>query len=85
MERQEILQIIFNLLLVVIICIFIFTTVILVKNINLIKTDPLVIGMEKHNFSSCNCYDNDGLLWISNGQGFYHNSTLINYNRLIDS
>ncbi len=28
----------------------------LVKNVKEITTDPMIYGMEKHNFKSCTCY-----------------------------
>lgn len=38
------------------IALFIFAIVSLVKNIEEIRTDPIVYGMDKHEFSSCVCY-----------------------------
>ena len=38
------------------IALFIFATVVLIKNVEEIKTDPIVYGMEKHEFNSCVCY-----------------------------
>ncbi len=34
--------------------------ILLVKNIQEIKTDPMIYGMEKHDFNSCTCYSQDG-------------------------
>ncbi len=34
--------------------------VVISKNIEEIKTDPIVIGMEKHNFVHCSCQDTTG-------------------------
>lgn len=42
----------------------------LVKNKDIINKDALVIGMEKHGFESCQCTDDEGLEWYSNGPGF---------------
>jgi len=39
------------------IILFILAMVILVKNVNEIKKDPIIYGMEKHNFNSCSCTD----------------------------
>lgn len=39
------------------IILFILAMIILVKNINEIKKDPILYGMEKHNFNSCSCTD----------------------------
>lgn len=38
------------------IALFVFAILVLVKNVEEIKTDPIVYGMEKHEFSSCVCY-----------------------------
>ncbi len=39
------------------IILFLFAIIALAKNIKEIKTDPIIYGMEKHNFNSCTCYD----------------------------
>ena len=45
-------------------------TIILIKNKNIITSDPLIYGMNVHNFSSCQCTDNQGLQWTSKDTGF---------------
>ena len=40
---------------------FIIAIILLAKNIEEIRTDPIIYGMEKHEFSSCTCYADDGL------------------------
>lgn len=42
------------------IILFLIAIIALSKNIKEIKTDPIIYGMEKHEFSSCNCYKPDG-------------------------
>ena len=42
------------------IILFLLAIIALVKNINEIKTDPIIYGMEKHDFSSCVCYTSEG-------------------------
>lgn len=36
---------------------FVVATIALIKNAKEIKTDPIIYGMEKHEFSSCMCVD----------------------------
>ena len=42
--------------LYLVIILFILAGITLIKNIDEIKTDPMIYGMEKHNFKSCTCY-----------------------------
>lgn len=42
----------------------------LVKNAKIINRDALIIGMERHDFQSCQCVDSEGLLWQSTEGGF---------------
>ena len=42
------------------IILFLLAIILLSKNIDEIKTDPIIYGMEKHYFSSCSCYSNNG-------------------------
>lgn len=39
---------------------FVLAVMVLSKNIEEIKTDPIIYGMEKHEFNSCMCYMEDG-------------------------
>ncbi len=39
---------------------FIIAIILLAKNIEEIRNDPIIYGMEKHQFSSCSCYTQDG-------------------------
>lgn len=39
---------------------FLLAIIVLSKNIEEIKTDPIIYGMEKHNFDACTCYMEDG-------------------------
>ena len=38
---------------------FVLAIIALAKNVEEIRTDPIIYGMEKHNFVSCMCYDED--------------------------
>jgi Cu/Zn superoxide dismutase len=70
MEKQQLLQIIFNVLLLIAIITLIYTTMTLVKNKEIIQLDPLSYGMKIHNFTSCSCIDSDGKNWFSEKGGF---------------
>lgn len=70
MEKKEIIQITFNILLVIAICFMLFTIITLLKNKELITTDPLVYGMKIHNFTYCSCFDDKGSNWVSEGGTF---------------
>ncbi len=41
---------------------FFFAVLVLAKNIQEIKTDPMIYGMEKHEFNSCICYMDNGVM-----------------------
>ena len=34
--------------------------IVMVKNVNEIKSDPIIYGIDKKNFAMCSCYSNDG-------------------------
>ena len=42
------------------IILFILAIVLLAKNVEEIKNDPILYGMEKHEFDSCTCYTEGG-------------------------
>ncbi|KKM84754.1 hypothetical protein LCGC14_1295980 [marine sediment metagenome] len=39
---------------------FVIAIIALAKNVEEIRNDPIIYGMEKHEFSSCTCYADDG-------------------------
>jgi hypothetical protein len=61
---------IYIILIFIFIVLLIFTIIYFVKNANLIKSDPLIYGMKKHNFTSCSCFDSKGNNYQSYGEGF---------------
>jgi len=67
---SNLMQIIFLALLIIAICAMIFTVITLIKNKNIIISDPLIYGMKVHNFTKCSCLDSDGKFWDSEGKGF---------------
>ena len=42
------------------IILFVLGIILLAKNVREIKEDPIIYGMEKHNFNMCTCYKPDG-------------------------
>ncbi len=62
---------IFIAMIVAIVLLF-FTITTLIKDRDIIKSDPLIYGMRVHNFSSCNCVDKEGFMWESTETGFKH-------------
>ncbi len=73
-ERQQrkrfIVSVLFLFLLAGAIIALATATIILIKNKNVITSDPLIYGMNVHNFSSCQCTDSQGLQWSSTDKGF---------------
>lgn len=44
--------------------------VIVITHIKEIREDPLIYGLEKHNYHGCVCYDEEGMRWEQTEQGF---------------
>jgi len=61
---------IYLILILIFLVILVFTIVYFVKNANLIKSDPFIYAMKKHNFSSCSCFDSNGNHYENYGEGF---------------
>lgn len=68
------------ILMIIFICLLIFTIITLIKNKDLIISDPLNYGMKIHNFTSCSCFDFYGNNWKSKNGGFINEN---NYNIII--
>ena len=60
METNDIKQIVFLVLIFVAICLMLFLIITLIQNKNLIMSDALSYGMNKHNFTFCSCVDDSG-------------------------
>ena len=63
------------------IILFIISIIALAKNIEEIKTDPIIYGMEKHNFPNCICYNTKGVA-INIKTPNYKDIEIINYKEL---
>lgn len=53
----------------IVIILFIIAIVVLVKNINEIRTDPISYGIEQKGFDACSCTKSDGLIYHYNSEG----------------
>jgi len=42
------------------IILFVLAIILLGKNVQEIKSDPILYGMDKHDFNACTCYQPDG-------------------------
>lgn len=71
-RRRKRISILFLILIVGAIISMIIAITILVKNKNIIQSDPLSYGMGVHGFISCQCFDEQGRDWYSEGEGFIH-------------
>ena len=71
-RKKFIVSIIFLILMIIAITALINATTTLIKNKDIIQSDPLIFGMDVHGFISCQCFDMKGKSWISNGTGFLH-------------
>lgn len=63
---SEKLQIAILVLTVIAICAFIIAIIVLVKNVDEIKKNPIVYGIDKYGFDSCTCFDS-----LNNYEDFY--------------
>lgn len=52
------------------IILLVLVTVILVKNIDEIRTDAIVYGINKNNYQGCSCYTDDGKTMAYDTEGF---------------
>lgn len=71
-RRRLIMSVAFLILLAIAIIMLISTIYTLVKNKEIIQKDPLRYGMDQHGFVSCQCFDEQGRDWQSEGVGFIH-------------
>lgn len=71
-RRRKIISILFLLFMAFAIIAMVIAITILVKNKDIIQSDPLRYGMDVHGFVSCQCSDEQGRDWYSNGTGFIH-------------
>ena len=69
-KRKMIISILFLVMIAFAIIALMTATITLVKNKDIIQSDPLRYGMEVHGFVSCQCSDEEGRVWYSEGIGF---------------
>lgn len=73
-KRKKDYQFYFLILIFLVVILFGLAIYVLLTEKDLIRKDPLVYGMSKHNFVECTCYDVEGKDWYSNGSIFIHQS-----------
>lgn len=85
-KERKLISILFLFFLAIAILAMIVAITILVKNKDIIQSDPLRYGMEVHGFVSCQCIDDEGQTWVSEDTGFINRQqgkNYINYSDLI--
>ena len=70
LKYQKIKDIIILILILFAIVSLVIAISVLVKNRDIINKDPLIIGMDRHGFVSCQCSNQDGTQWFSTQTGF---------------
>lgn len=78
-KKAGIINIGIFILMIIAICVLLFTVITLIKNKDIIISDPLVYGMKVHNFTSCSCFDGQGNNWQSKDNGFVTTKENSNY------
>lgn len=69
-KKQERIQLAMAVGIYLAIIIMLVAIIILAKNINEIKTDPIVYGIQKHDYLICSCYDKVGNNFDFNADGY---------------
>ncbi len=59
-KRNEVIQIIFMILIAIAIACFIIAIIVILKNIEEIKSDPFEFGIKKTGIESCECFHKEG-------------------------
>ena len=70
LKYQKIKDVVILILILFAIISLVIAITTLVKNKDIINKDPLIVGMERHGFVSCQCSDEDGTEWYSTQTGF---------------
>lgn len=58
--KEETYRATMMILMVLGMVLFLIAIILLYKNIEEIRSDPIIYGMEKHEFNSCTCFEDDG-------------------------
>lgn len=65
--KQETKQTLFLVLIFIFIILLLFTMVYLIKNVEVIKNNPIVYGIKINNFTYCKCLKDNILINFQNG------------------
>ena len=71
MESKQKIQILYLIIIVIAILILSFTVTVLLKNIDLLKKDPINYGMEINKYYNCVCYGDKIVSYDLNKSGVY--------------
>ncbi len=85
-RRRLIMSIAFLILLAIVVVVMLLAIATLIKNKDIIASDPLRYGMDVHGFNSCQCTDDQGQIWQSYETGFineHQGPGFINYSKYI--
>lgn len=66
-------QILFLILMLIFIIILIILIIFLVKNKNVLTTDPITFGIKQYDFVGCNCYDSSAQIYEFTKNGIKKN------------
>jgi len=70
MKKQEKIQLAMVIGIYLSIIILIIAIIVVVKNADAIKSDPIIYGIQKHNYLACSCHDNQGNSFDFNSEGY---------------
>lgn len=69
-KKQERLQIVIAIGIYLAIILLLIAIIAVVKNANEIKLDPIIYGVQKHEYAICSCYDKQGNNFDFNSEGY---------------
>lgn len=75
-KKQEKIQIAFLVLLAIAICCLIVAIIIVVKNIEMFRENPIAFGIDKYEFDNCMCQQGTTFVQITE-DGFQQNSNKV--------
>jgi len=70
MKKQEKIQLAMVIGIYLSIIILLIAIIVVVKNTGEIKSDPIVYGIQKHDYLICSCYDQQGNNFDFNQEGY---------------
>lgn len=68
--KNETYRILMTVGLYLAIAVLLLTLIVIVKNVNEIKSDPIVYGINKNLYQSCSCHTSEGKYLMYDSEGF---------------